>query len=249
MIGFFLQKRLTYLIGSLYLTITMAEDKKQVMTAERLARNLGLLQAGSVISLDIITPAGQRAKYRTVFIGYLPKKYVLVQYPDLNKVGSFAAHIKQGMKVAVRGIVEGHEGAIVAFASVIKQTVHNPSRIIVLEFPLEVGLQSLRSSIRVDTEIKASVVINNVKWKALITDLSLSGCQLYIENGEQLKLLNDGLLSLFIENYQDLNPQKFLVTICNIKILPNAVSIGVRFDSSSQKQVERLLLNVMVNEG
>jgi len=225
----------------------MVEEKKQVMTVERLARNLGLLQAGSMISFDVITPAGQKAKFRTVFIGYLPKKYVLIQYPDPKKVGSFAVHIKQGMKVAVRGVSEGHEGAVVAFSSTIKQTIQNPSRIIVLAFPLEVGLQNLRSSIRVDTDIHAAVVINNVKWRALITDLSLSGCQLYIQNGEQLSLGNNASLKLFIENYHNMKPLKLLATICNAKIVTNAISIGVSFNLEDSTKVERLLLNVMVD--
>jgi c-di-GMP-binding flagellar brake protein YcgR len=227
----------------------MVDAKKEVMTAERLARNLGLLQAGAMISFDVITPAGQKAKFRSVFIGYLPKKYVLIQYPDPKKVGNFAVHIRQGMKVAVRGISEGHEGAVVAFASTIKQTVQNPSRIIVLEFPQAVGLQNLRNSMRVDTNIKASLVINKVKWQALITDLSLSGCQLYIENGEQLKLHNKASLNLFIENYHNINQLKLAVTMCNSKILPNALSIGVRFSPENTAQVERLLLNAMVDNG
>ncbi len=226
----------------------MVDDKKQMATVSRLARNLGLLQAGSTITLDVLTPAGQKAKYRTIFIGYLPKKYVLIQYPDLNKVGSFAVHIKQGIKVAVRGLIEGHEGAVVAFASVIKQTVQNPSRMIVLDFPTEVGLQSLRNCIRIDTEIKAAVIINDEKWRALITDLSISGCQLHIDNGEQLALTNETTIKLFIENYQELSMLKFTVDICNIKQLPNAISMGVRFTEESKTQIEKLLLSTMSSE-
>jgi len=227
----------------------MAEDKKQVTTVDRLARNLGLLQAGSTVTLDILTPAGQKGRYRTIFIGYLPQKYVLVQYPDLNKVGSFAVHIKSGVKATVRGIVEGHEGAVVAFASKIKQTLANPSRMLALEFPAEVGLQSLRNCVRIDTEIKASVVVNNEKWRALITDLSISGCQLYIENGEQLSLVNEGKLQLFIENHHELGSLQFEVNVCNVKQLANAVSIGVSFAFDSKDQVEKLLLSTMANEG
>lgn len=226
----------------------MNDDKKQVNTTDRLARNLGLLQAGSTVTLDILTPAGQKGRYRTTFIGYLPQKYVLIQYPDLNKVGSFAVHIKAGVKATIRGIVEGHEGAVVAFASKIKQTLPNPSRMLALEFPSEVGLQSLRNCVRIDTEIKASIVVNNEKWRALITDLSISGCQLYIENGEQLSLINEGTLQLFIENHHDLGSLKFEVDICNVKQLPNAVSVGVSFSFASKSKVEKLLLSTMANE-
>ena len=81
-----------------------------IETAARLNRNLSLLHGGSMITLEIITPAGQRAKFRTTFIGYLPQKYILVQSPDLNKLGNFAKYLIQGMGVTVRGLIEGHEG-------------------------------------------------------------------------------------------------------------------------------------------
>ncbi|MBL4911436.1 MAG: flagellar brake protein [Alteromonadaceae bacterium] len=227
----------------------MVDEKKQVTTADRLARHLGLLQAGSTITLDILTPAGQKARYRTTFIGYLPQNYVLIQYPDSNKVGSFAVHIKQGVKTAVRGIIEGHEGAVVAFASKIKQTVLHPIKLLVLEFPNEVGLQSLRHFTRIDTEIKAAIVFNKKKWRVLITDLSISGCQLYIERGEKLALSHEINCPLLIEDYLELGSLELSVSICNIKQLPNAVSIGVSFADKDCKKVKKLLLTTMGDEG
>jgi len=226
----------------------MVDEKKQVTTADRLARHLGLLQAGSVITLDILTPAGQKARYRTTFVGYLPQNYVLIQYPDLNKVGSFAVHIKQGVKTAVRGIVEGHEGAVVAFSSKIKQTVQHPIKLLVLDFPSEVGLQSLRHFTRIDTEINAAIIFNNKKWRAVITDLSISGCQLYIERGEKLALTNDTNSPLLIENYLDMGSVELSVTICNIKQLADAVSLGVRFAEKDSKKVKKLVLATMGDE-
>jgi hypothetical protein len=62
----------------------MSNKATNIETATRLNRNLSLLHAGSMVTIEIITPAGQRAKFRTTFIGYLPKKYVLIQFPDIN---------------------------------------------------------------------------------------------------------------------------------------------------------------------
>jgi len=227
----------------------MAEEKKQVTTENRLARHLGLLQAGSIITLDIMTPAGQKARYRTTFIGYLPQNYVLIQYPDSNKVGSFVVHIKQGVKTAVRGIVEGHEGAVVAFSSKIKQTVQHPLKLLVLEFPDEVGLQNLRNCTRIDTEIKAAVILNKKKWRAVITDLSISGCQLYIERGDKLALTNETNCPLLIESYLEFDSMEFSVNICNIKRLSTGVSLGVSFAFADSEAVKKLLLAVMGDEG
>ena len=117
----------------------MSDNSIKMETVGRLNRNLALLNPGATITLDMSTPAGQRGKFRSNFIGYLPKKYVLVQSPDSSKLGDFSQYITHGMGVTVRGLIEGHEGAVVAFVSNIRQTIQIPSRIIVLEFPREVS--------------------------------------------------------------------------------------------------------------
>jgi len=216
--------------------------------AERLNRNLSLLQAGAMITLELVTPAGQRGKFRTCFIGYLPKKYVLVQYPSLERLGKFSALIQQGLKVTVRGLIEGHEGAVVAFTSQIKQTVQLPSRIIVLAFPEQVILQSLRSSIRIDIKINALVVINNERWRASIQDISITGCQIFVENGEKLVLTNNSEIEIFIEEYLSLFSLKFKAIICNVKPMVNGVSLGVKFLKDSKGNVQRLLHTAITSE-
>ncbi len=51
----------------------MPSSPVKIETITRLNRNLGLLQAGSMVTIDIATPAGQKGRFRTTFIGYLPK--------------------------------------------------------------------------------------------------------------------------------------------------------------------------------
>ena len=139
----------------------MAEQSTNIDISTHTERNLALLQAGSLVTIDVVTPTGQRGKFRTTFIGYLPKQYILIQFPENNKLGKFAEYIVPGSSITVRGLIEGHEGAVVAFISTIKQTMQIPSRIIVLEFPSTVNLQNLRSSVRIATDINAKVKIDD----------------------------------------------------------------------------------------
>ena len=60
----------------------MQDKPIKIETQDRLNRNLALLHPGATVTLDMSTPAGQRGKFRSNFIGYMPKNYVLVQYPD-----------------------------------------------------------------------------------------------------------------------------------------------------------------------
>ena len=223
----------------------MADKATNIETVTRLNRNLSLLHAGSSVSIDITTPAGQRARFKTTFIGYLPKKYVLIQFPDIKKLGKFSQHIVQGMGVTVRGLIEGHEGAVLAFVSSIKQTIQLPSRIIVLDFPRTVGIQNLRSSIRIDTHIHAKVKIDQHYWQTTITNLSISGCQLNIENGEKLVLSEKKVIEIIIEDKQGGNNIKLNGAVCNLKQQAEGLSFGIKFNAQSDAQVSQLLLDTM----
>jgi len=226
----------------------MASSSEQVDVYGRLNKNLALLQAGSVITLDITTPAGQKKKLRTTFIGYLPKQYVLIQFPEPSKLGSFAQYVKQGTSVTIRGLIEGHEGAVVAFISQIKQTLQLPSRILVIDFPKSVSLQSLRSAMRIDTKISAKIKVDDEYWVATITDLSVNGCHLDINNGESLVLADKKSVLIVIEDFQGMHNIKLDAEICNIKQQVQGVSFGVKFKPEGKKQVTDLLYQAVTVE-
>lgn len=208
----------------------------KVDVISRLNRNLALLQAGSTITIDVTTPAGKRGKFRTTFIGYLPKQYILIQFPDATKLGSFGQFITQGTNITVRGLIEGHEGAVVAFVSPILQTVQIPSRMMVLDFPKEVGLQHLRNSIRIDTDISTKIKIGDDYWQGSIVDLSIKGGQIYVTNGDQLLLNKEQAIELIIENFKGPSNLKLPATICNSKPVVDGLSIGVQFSDADKNK-------------
>lgn len=226
----------------------MAEQPTNIDTAIRLDRNLALLNAGSLVTIDIVTPAGQRGKFRTTFIGYLPKQYVLIQFPEANKLGKFSQHIVQGASITVRGLIEGHEGAVVAFVSEIIQTIQMPSRIIVLKFPRTVGLQNLRSSIRIETDINAKVKIDDNYWQTTIENLSINGCQLSIVNGEKLVLSEKKNIEIVVEENQGIKNVKLHGAVCNLKQQTDGLSFGVKFDQQSHPQVSQLLFDTITSQ-
>jgi len=226
----------------------MPTTPQKIAITNRLDRNLGLLQSGSVITLDLATPAGQKAKFRSTFIGYLPKKYVLIQYPDANKIGNFSQYIAQGMGITVRGVIEGHEGAVVAFVSKVKQTLQIPSRIIVLEFPRSVSLQSLRSAMRIDTDIIVKIKIANEYWQATMIDISVNGCRILINNGESLVMKKDKPVELVVDDFQGLGNLKFLAQICSYKLQSNGLCVGLKFEEKSKKSVIKLLQHTVIAE-
>ena len=149
------------------------------------------------------------------------------------------------MGVTVRGLIEGHEGAVLAFVSSIKQTIQMPSRIIVLDFPRKVGIQHLRSSIRIDTNIEAKIKIDQNYWQTIITNLSINGCQLVIENGEKLVLSEKKVIEIIIEDKQGGSNIKLSGAVCNLKQQTEGLSFGIKFNTESDKQISQLLLNTI----
>ncbi|MCI2282915.1 PilZ domain-containing protein [Colwellia sp. MSW7] len=149
----------------------------------------------------------------------------------------------------MRGLIEGHEGAVVAFVSTIKQTLQMPSRIMVLDFPRTVGLQNLRSSIRIETDIDAKVKVDDNYWQTTITNLSINGCQLNIVNGEKLVLSEKKSLEIVVEDEQGASNFKLTGAVCNLKQQNDGLSFGVMFDSESNEQVSQLLLSTITAKG
>lgn len=209
------------------------------------ARNLAFLKAGAAITIDISTPAGQKRKFQTYFIGYLPKKYVLIEFPDATKLGNFSQYIGQGTVITVRGLIEGRDGAAVAFISTVRQTLQIPSRIMVLDIPNTVTLQQLRSSVRIDTQINAKIKIDDVYWQTTMTNLSIDGGQLDIINGEKLVLAEDKIIEIVVETGEGENNIKLNATICNVKQQVDGLSFGVKFNHVSKQQVIELLYQAL----
>lgn len=224
-------------------------DKPIVIdTANPPSRSLAFLKAGAPITIDISTPAGQKRKFRTYYIGHLPKKYVLIEFPEASKLGNFSQYIGQGTVITVRGLIEGRDGAAVAFVSNIRQTLQIPSRIMVLDIPNTVTFQQLRSSVRIDTHLPVKVKIDEVYWQANVSNLSIDGGQLDIINGEKLVLAEDKGIELVVEQEEGESSIKLNATICNIKQQIDGVSFGVKFNQVNKKQVIEILYEALAQQ-
>ena len=224
----------------------MADKAILIDPSKPSARNLAFLKAGAAITIDISTPAGQKKKFNTFFIGYLPKKYVLIEFPEASKLGNFSQYIGQGTVITVRGLIEGRDGAAVAFISSVRQTLQIPSRIMVLDIPNTVTLQQLRSSVRIDTQIQAKVKIDDVYWQTTMSNLSVDGGQLDIINGEKLVLAENKVIEIVMERSEGESNIKFNATVCNIKQQVDGISFGVKFNKVGKEQVIELLYQALV---
>jgi hypothetical protein len=221
--------------------MVLMQENKQIDIDSELDFNLRLLAAGSIIVLEVLTPTGQKKKIHSTFIGYLPKQYILIQYPDPKKLGHFSDYIKAGATVTIRGLHEGLKFAIVAFTAQVKQNLLQPSKVIALEFPKEIRVLYLRNGIRLQTEIEATVKFDKNNYPAQITNLSPSGCQLIISNAELSKFANDTEIEITVANNKEQEGFSVKACVCNSKKVPNGLTLGVRFIENSLPEIKTLL--------
>jgi c-di-GMP-binding flagellar brake protein YcgR len=99
---------------------------------------------------------------------------------------------------------------------------------------------------RIGTYIKAKVKVKDEYWASVISDISVSGCQIMITNGEKLILTEDKPVEIIIEAFQDLKNLKLNAEICNTKTQVDGVMLGVKFDDSSKAEVTKLLQQAVI---
>jgi len=123
-----------------------------------------------------------------------------------------------------------------------------PSRMIVLEFPKKVTLQSLRSSLRIDVNIPVKLKIDNEYWKGIISNISVHGCQITISDGESLTLTSDKNINIIVEDFLGMQNISLSADVCNTKSLVAGVSLGVKFLDESKENVTKLVQYAVVAE-
>ena len=213
---------------------------------QEVSKLLSKLPSGSMVIVEVITPAGQKVKFKSCFIGFMPDKFVLIQTPDLNKNRKLASVLLDSSKCTLRGLSEGQEGAVVAFNSVIKSSVRVPGPMMVLQIPETVAIQPLRKVNRIDTSIEVDIQIDKYHWQGTIDNISSHGCLLRFNKTQNIDIEQTNQVELTITDSQYNDVDDLNATICNIKNLKTSVSIGVEFCKQSKRSATRLLNQVLL---
>ncbi|WP_394129429.1 flagellar brake protein [Shewanella maritima] len=212
---------------------------KRVNTQNGLSKEFNFL-AGTPINIDIVTPAGQKGRFRTTFIGYLPGEFVLIQFPDLNKLGSYAQYFVNGTELTVRGLIEGHEASVIAFVSTIKQTLTVPTRMVALNFPKELTVHNLRATKRVLTELPTTVSLEPQQWSALMSDISLMGCHLIVNKCSDEDIEEGAKITITVKD-NDENNISITAVVCNKKSKGTNIEFGCQFTEQQDDKIEKMI--------
>lgn len=211
-----------------------------------LNQQLSLLAPGTLVTIEVLNTAGEKARCRALYVGNLPQQYLLLQFPDPTKYASLVPLLEPGVGLTVRGLVEGHEGAIIAFRSTIKQQLTTPSRLLVLSYPSQSQLQNLRTTPRIATQIPLILRVDNAQCGATMTDLSNKGCRVLLPANKQLALLNGQQVRLSIKEEE--KACELEATICNVRFGKTTWTVGLMFAEGAQANATELLHQIIARE-
>ena len=209
-------------------------------------KQLSKLPPSSMVIVEIATPAGQKIKFRSVFIGFMPEKFVLIQMPDLNKHRKISQFLIDKAKCTVRGLSEGIEGAVIAFTSLLKSQLKLPAPMLVLQIPTKVELQSLRKVSRVETEIDVDIQIDKYLYNGNMLDISAFGCLISIIKSQDIQISQTNKINVNVTDSKYNGVDEIKGTICNVKHQAQTIELGVAFDQCSRSCATRLLNQVML---
>ncbi|MCJ8275088.1 MAG: flagellar brake protein [Psychrosphaera sp.] len=206
---------------------------------------LSKIAAGSQVVVDIRTPAGQQTKFKTTYIGFLPSRFILLQMPDLSKHSKLPGFVKDKISCTVRGLIEGHEGAVVAFISNITSATQTPSKMLVLSIPSQLQLQHLRKLARIDTYINIVIKVNEHHFSGVILNLSARGALLTFDKVAELILKEGENLDVSVVDKKFGKIEDFKGKVCNVKKQVRSLEVGLSFVERSGEIISQLIKQIL----
>ncbi len=213
---------------------------------EEVTKSISMLTSGSTIIVELSLYSTKKIKFKTVFIGFLPNQFILIQLPNLSQNTELAANLKQGVACTIRSLVEGKEGAVVAFITSIERLVNIPAKMLVLNIPTKVALQNLRKRTRIETQLNFETMLKEHTVKGVIVNISIDGCLLSIPKDQPFdKAEGDSIcysiLDKSFEGFKSIKGE-----ICNIRATSKFYKVGVKFQDETSELIKELLIKILI---
>lgn len=191
------------------------------------------LKAGEILKLRIKTIS---IPIESTFIGMARDEYVLIKHPSPFQTVKSKLFPTNDMVIQCL-----HEGQAIAFQSRIIELVFKPIRILVLEYPKEVLLRSIRCIKRTVCTLPAILESRGITKECVITDISNKGCGLFVKYNaaERNYILRNNEPFLLRCKFPGVGNEKKIVGIIrNSRRFKLEVSYGVQFHELNPKTSE-----------
>lgn len=161
--------------------VTTNNNNKTTLSADDLA-SLRALLPGTLVDVQISTPTSPK-RVKTQYVGMDYPRCMVFQFPNVNKFGVLKDVLYPENTVIVRYVLEGSSGQIIAFKAKVNHIQSKPSSLFFTTLPQSLQSLGLRAEKRASPGIAAEISFGEQKeaLKALIVDVSQSGCRVAIE--------------------------------------------------------------------
>jgi c-di-GMP-binding flagellar brake protein YcgR len=192
---------------------------------------------GTTISLE--AAGGARLPVR--LLGVVSGSYLALRDVPARH-GNMDFTLNYGEKVVLRYL---HEGTVTGFRSYVLNMVKEPERLLFVAYPSEVQHYALRRADRIKCTLPSQLFVRGAQYRAVIADLSETGCQCIIRRhadqgledghelmGEAVELDAPGL---------DATQIQLDGTIRRVSADPQALRVGIQFNTPQTALFQEIL--------
>jgi c-di-GMP-binding flagellar brake protein YcgR len=127
----------------------------------------------------LVEPSGVGERFASRFVGWFPKRYMLLHLPAQGPVRE---HLYDGKKLVVRYI--SCDGQVCGFETEVQGLVFTPQRLLVVHYPRRIAVHSIRQGRRVGVFLGGGIEADDAAHACYILDVSLTGCQAEVRASE-----------------------------------------------------------------
>ncbi len=204
-----------------------------------------MIISGTTLNIQI---EGSPSRLTGEMIGVKEGKYLIIKLPLLKFMSNVTNLLYKGNRITIRYM---HAGTIFGFQSRVNNVIHNPEKLVFIEYPEKIENHDLRAHKRVDCFLPANVIVAGTIIDGNIIDISRSGCKFSVENpqvensvvlqvgneidvsfqlpGVEKKLNVKGTQKLNVKGTQKHNTKAY-----------DTVNIGIEFNNMDTEVQERL---------
>jgi hypothetical protein len=136
------------------------------------------MEIGTILNIQI---EGSQSRLTGELIGVREGKYLIIKIPPLKSMSHITNLLYKGNPITIRYM---HAGTIFGLRSRINNVIHNPERLVFIEYPEKIENHDLRAHKRIDCFLPANVRVADTIIDGAIKDISISGCRFSAKNSK-----------------------------------------------------------------
>ena len=208
---------------------------------------LEMLEHGTEMTINVVTPVGISCRYQTKFIGVHSGTLLLIEIPRISR-DEYNLFFREGFWMTIRTIATRGEGATLTFKAQIENVVDSPIAFCTVTSPRTMQLAPLRAEARFDVNLTAKLYRDTQQVECEIRDLSREGCAFIVPLlSPSFKTGNKVSLELTCEISADTSLGLLQGTICNSQRTKQYTKYGLRFDEDNIVMAKSLLSRLQFN--